>query len=235
MNESNTKNILFQVLYEDNHLIAVSKTNNVLVQSDKTGDAPLEELVKMYIKRKYNKPGNVFLGVIHRIDCPVSGLVLFARTSKALTRMNELFKKQEITKIYWAIVKNTPPQTHAQLHHFISRNTKINKSQVYKTQNPNTKEALLTYTYKAASQKYHLLEINLHTGRHHQIRAQLSYIGSPIKGDLKYGAKRSNPNGGISLHARSVTFMHPVTKQHIHIVAPCPQDDSLWQEFERSV
>ncbi|MCK9562490.1 MAG: RluA family pseudouridine synthase [Bacteroidales bacterium] len=235
MNESNTKNILFQVLYEDNHLIAVSKTNNVLVQSDKTGDAPLEELVKMYIKKKYNKPGNVFLGVIHRIDRPVSGLVLFARTSKALTRMNELFKKQEITKIYWAIVKNTPPQTHAQLHHFISRNTKINKSQVYKTQIPNTKEALLTYTYKAASQKYHLLEINLHTGRHHQIRAQLSYIGSPIKGDLKYGAKRSNPNGGISLHARSVTFMHPVTKQHIHIVAPCPQDDALWQEFERSV
>ncbi len=234
MNENNTKNTLFQVLYEDNHLIAVSKANNVLVQSDKTGDVPLEKLVKMYIKKKYNKPGNVFLGVIHRIDRPVSGLVLFARTSKALTRMNELFKKQKITKIYWAIVKNAPPQTHAQLHHFISRNKKINKSWISKTQGPNTKEALLTYTYKAASKRYHLLEVNLHTGRHHQIRAQLSYIGSPIKGDLKYGAKRSNPNGGISLHAHSVTFTHPVTKQHTHIVAPCPQD-ILWQEFERSV
>jgi len=223
--------MLFEVLYEDNHLIAVSKDNNVLVQSDKTGDAALEDLIKSYIKEKYNKPGDVFLGVIHRIDRPVSGIVLFARTSKALTRMNEQFKKKEISKTYWAIVKNRPAQEQARLRHFIGRNTKTNKSHVYETQRPDTKEALLTYSYKAASQKYHLLEIDLHTGRHHQIRAQLSYIGSPIKGDLKYGADRSNPNGGISLHAQSITFTHPVTKQEICITAPCPQD-VLWQEFE---
>ncbi len=220
----------FTVLYEDNHIIAVNKANNVLVQPDNTGDAALEDLVKDYIKKKYNKEGAVFLGVIHRIDRPVSGVVVFARTSKALSRMNEQMKKKQIKKMYWAIVKNRPKEPSAFIENYIVRNTKHNKSFVNETAGKDGKLASLTYNLKASSDNYHLLEIDLHTGRHHQIRCQLAGINCPIKGDLKYGFNRSNPDGGISLHARQVEFMHPVKKELIRIVAPCP-NDSLWAAF----
>jgi len=221
----------FTVVYEDNHIIAVNKENNILVQQDNTGDAALEDLVKTYIKDKYNKPGAVFLGVIHRIDRPVSGIVIFARTSKALTRLNEQLKKKQIQKTYWAIVKNRPEQDSALLEDYIVRDTKKNKSFAHSRPSKEGKLASLSYTLKASSENYHLLEIDLHTGRHHQIRCQLSKIGSPIKGDLKYGFSRSNPNGGISLHARSVSFLHPTTKEQLNIIAPVPQDN-LWRDFE---
>lgn len=217
------------VLYEDNHIIAVNKTCNEIVQGDKTGDTPLSEIVKAYIKDKYNKPGEVFLGVTHRLDRPTSGVVLFARTSKALTRLNEMFKSHEkIKKTYWAIVQNAPKQPQAKLENWLVRNEKQNKSYVAKPGTKDAKLAVLTYSTIAISDNYTLLEIQLETGRHHQIRCQLAAIECPIKGDLKYGAKRSNPDGGISLHARKIAFIHPVSKQEICITAPVP-NDKLWR------
>lgn len=228
-----------QVLYEDNHIIAVSKTCHEIVQGDKTGDTPLSDIVKAYIKEKYNKPGEVFLGVTHRLDRPTTGVVLFARTSKALTRLNQMFQSHEqIKKTYWAIVP-TPPQqlitsSPHPLENYLWRNEKQNKSYVVKPGTKDAKRALLTYQVIAQSERYTLLEINLETGRHHQIRCQLAAIGCPIKGDLKYGAKRSNPDGGISLHARKIEFIHPVSKQNICITAPVP-NDTLWQTLEKEI
>ena len=223
-----------QVLYEDNHIIAVSKTCHEIVQGDKTGDTPLSETVKAYIKEKYQKPGEVFLGVTHRLDRPTTGVVLFARTSKALTRLNAMFQSHEqIRKTYWAIVSTDKghqlmDQGEVRLENYLWRNEKQNKSFVVKAGTKDAKRAVLTYKAIAHSDRYTLLEINLETGRHHQIRCQLAAIGCPIKGDLKYGAKRSNPDGGISLHARRIEFVHPVSKLPISITAPVP-DDALWQ------
>ena len=223
-----------QVLYEDNHIIAVSKTCHEIVQGDKTGDTPLSETVKAYIKEKYNKPGEVFLGVTHRLDRPTTGVVLFARTSKALTRLNAMFQSHEqIRKTYWAIVSmdngnRIMDKGEVRLENYLWRNEKQNKSFVVKPGTKDAKRAVLTYKSIAHSERYTLLEINLETGRHHQIRCQLAAIGCPIKGDLKYGAKRSNPDGGISLHARRIEFVHPVSKLPISITAPLP-DDALWQ------
>ena len=223
-----------QVLYEDNHIIAVSKTCHEIVQGDKTGDLPLSESVKAYIKEKYQKPGAVFLGVTHRLDRPTTGVVLFARTSKALTRLNVMFQSHEqIRKTYWAIVQSPPPTPEGRLENYLLRNEQQNKSYVVKPNTQNAKRAVLTYQTIAQSDRYTLLEINLETGRHHQIRCQLAAIGSPIKGDLKYGAKRSNPDGGISLHARKIEFLHPVSKQEIAITAPVP-NDSLWHTLEKN-
>ena len=220
-----------EVLYEDNHIIAVNKTCNEIVQGDKTGDTPLSEIVKAYIKDKYNKPGEVFLGVTHRLDRPTSGVVLFARTSKALTRLNEMFKSHEqIRKTYWAIVQDSPKQPEARLENYLIRNEAQNKSYIAKPGAKEAKQAILSYRTLARGEHYTLLEVNLETGRHHQIRCQLAAIGCPIKGDLKYGAKRSNPDGGISLHARQIEFIHPVSKQNLCITAPVP-NDSLWQQF----
>ena len=216
------------VLYEDNHLIAVNKTNNEIVQGDKTGDTPLSEIVKKWLKEKHNKPGNVFIGVTHRLDRPVSGVVLFAKTSKALPRMNEMFKNGEVKKTYWAIVKTPPPAAEGELVHWLVRNEKQNKSYAYPTEKPNAKKAILSYKLIARSDRYCLLEVDLKTGRHHQIRCQLAKMGCPIKGDLKYGAERSNPDGGICLHARRASFVHPVSKESISIEAPTPVD-KLWQ------
>jgi len=219
-----------RILYEDNHLIAVNKLPSEIVQGDKTGDVPLSEDIKQYIKKKYNKPGNVYLGVIHRIDRPASGVVVFARTGKALTRMNELVKERRIEKRYWAIVKNRPENDEGELRNFLLKNEKKNKSFVVESKKVGAKEAILTYRLINESRDYKLLEINLLTGRHHQIRAQLSAIGCPIKGDLKYGFDRSNKDASISLHARSVSFIHPVTKQQINILAD-PLKDTLWNYF----
>ncbi len=219
------------VLYEDNHIIAVNKTCNEIVQGDKTGDTPLADTVKVYIKEKYHKPGEVFLGVTHRLDRPTSGVVLFARTSKALSRLNEMFKSHEqIRKTYWAIVQGAPKQVQARLENWLVRNEKQNKSYIAKSGAKEAKLAVLSYKTLVKGDHYTLLEVNLETGRHHQIRCQLAAIGCPIKGDLKYGAKRSNPDGGISLHARKIEFIHPVSKQDICITAPVPED-SLWQQF----
>lgn len=222
------------VLYEDNHIIIVNKTVSEIVQGDKTGDKPLSETVKEYLKEKYNKPGNVFCGVTHRLDRPTSGIVVFAKTSKALTRLNEMFKNKEISKTYWAVVKEVPRQPEGTLRHYLVRNEKQNKSYAYDKEKPNSKLAVLHYKLIARSDKYNLLEIDLETGRHHQIRCQLAKIGCPIKGDLKYGADRSNPDGGISLHARKISFIHPVSKTLIEVVAPVP-DDNLWQALEKTV
>lgn len=217
------------VLYEDNHIIAVNKTCNEIVQGDKTGDMPLSEIVKAYIKEKYNKPGEVFLGVTHRLDRPTSGVVLFARTSKALTRLNEMFKSHEqIHKTYWAIVQGAPKIPEARLENYLVRNEAQNKSYIAKPGAKEAKLAVLSYKTLVRGDNYTLLEINLETGRHHQIRCQLAAIGCPVKGDLKYGAKRSNPDGGICLHARRIEFIHPVSKQEICITAPVP-DDALWR------
>jgi 23S rRNA pseudouridine1911/1915/1917 synthase len=213
-----------QILHEDNHLIVVNKRVGDIVQGDKTGDKPLSEVVKEYIKQKYNKPGEVFLGVVHRLDRPTTGIVVFARTSKALTRMNELFSNRETQKTYWAIVKNRPSKTEDKLVHFLKRNEKNNTSKAHLKEVPDSKLASLDYKIIKELNNYFALEINLHTGRHHQIRAQLSAIGSPIKGDLKYGFDRSNPDGGIHLHARKLVFTHPVTKEIITIVAPTPNE-----------
>ena len=224
-----------QVLYEDNHIIAVSKTCNEIVQGDKTGDEPLSETVKAYIKVKYNKPGEVFLGVTHRLDRPTSGVVLFARTSKALARLNEMFKSHEqIRKTYWAIVEHAPKDPEGRLVHYLIRNEKLNKSFIASSKSESAKQAILSYRTLAQGERYTLLEINLETGRHHQIRCQLAAIGCVIKGDLKYGAKRSNPDGGICLHARKVEFVHPVSKQDISIVAPVP-DDNLWHALTNNL
>ncbi len=249
------------VLYEDNHIIAVSKTCNEIVQGDKTGDTPLSEMVKAYIKEKYHKPGEVFLGVPHRLDRPTSGVVLFARTSKALTRLNEMFKEKSVRddsstqwscrettlqrtglrKTYWAIVQGVPKQPEARLVNYLVRNEQQNKSYIVnpavqhsRSNNASPKLAVLTYKTLAKGEHYTLLEVNLETGRHHQIRCQLSAIGCPIKGDLKYGARRSNPDGGICLHARRIELVHPVSKEYITITAPVP-DDGLWRALTKEI
>jgi 23S rRNA pseudouridine1911/1915/1917 synthase len=213
-----------QILHEDNHIIVVNKRVGDIVQGDKTGDKPLSEVVKEYIKEKYNKPGEVFLGVVHRLDRPTTGIVVFARTSKALTRLNELFANRETQKTYWAVVKNKPPKDADVLVHFLKRNEKNNTSKAHSKEVPESKKASLDYKIIKALDNYFALEINLHTGRHHQIRAQLAAIGSPIKGDLKYGFDRSNPDGGIHLHARKLVFIHPVSKEPLQIIAPTPKD-----------
>ena len=221
------------VLYEDNHIIVVNKQSGEIVQGDKTGDTPLSDIVKTYLKEKYNKPGNVFLGVVHRLDRPVSGVVLFAKTSKALPRLNKLFAEHEkVKKTSWAIVGNKPPQESGTLTHWLTRNEKTNTAKAYDREVPNSKKAILDYRLIAASQRYFLLEIQLHTGRHHQIRCQLAKIGLPIKGDLKYGAPRSNPDGSICLHARHLELEHPVTHEILSITAPVPQN-ALWQAFAK--
>lgn len=219
------------VVYEDNHIIVVNKTASEIVQGDKTGDVPLSELVKQYLKEKYSKPGNVFLGVTHRLDRPVSGLVVFAKTGKALTRLNEMFRKGEVKKTYWAIVKQAPKEEEGELVNFLVRNEKQNKSYAYDREVPNSKKAILHYRLIGKSQNYSLLEVDLKTGRHHQIRCQLAKMGCPIKGDLKYGFPRSNPDGSICLHARRVRFVHPVSKELIDLVAPVP-DGNLWSCFK---
>lgn len=222
------------VLYEDNHIIAVSKTCNEIVQGDKTGDTPLSEIVKQYIKVKYNKPGDVFLGVTHRLDRPTTGVVLFARTSKALARLNDMFKSHEqIRKTYWAIVQGQPKEQEGRLVDYLKKDEAQNKSYIVSQGTKEAKEAVLSYKTLAVGDHYSLLEVNLETGRHHQIRCQLAAIGCPIKGDLKYGARRSNPDGGICLHARKIEFVHPVSKQDIVITAPVPQD-KLWNDLTDS-
>ena len=219
------------VVYEDDHLIIVNKSSSEIVQGDKTGDKPLAEMVKEYIKQKYHKPGNVFLGVVHRLDRPVSGLVVFARTSKALARLNEMFRTKEVHKTYWAIVGNCPPTEEGELVHWLVRNEKQNKSYAYDKEKPEAKKAILDYKLIGRSERYFLLEVDLKTGRHHQIRCQLAKMGCPIKGDLKYGSPRSNPDGSICLHARRVRFVHPVSKQEIDVTAPVPEGN-LWHSFQ---
>lgn len=219
------------VVYEDNHIIIVNKTASEIVQGDKTGDTPLSETVKQYLKEKYAKPGNVFIGVTHRLDRPVSGLVVFAKTSKALTRLNEMFRGSEVQKTYWAVVKNRPSLVEGELVHYLVRNEKQNKSYAYDAERPGSKKAVLHYRLIGRSQNYFLLEVDLKTGRHHQIRCQLAKMGCPIKGDLKYGFPRSNPDGSICLHARRVRFIHPVSKQLIDVEAPLPSGN-LWNGFE---
>ena len=222
------------VVYEDNHIIIVNKTASEIIQGDKTGDVPLSETVKQYLKEKYHKPGNVFIGVTHRLDRPVSGLVVFAKTSKALSRLNEMFKNSEVKKTYWAIVKQTPAETEGELVNYLVRNEKQNKSYAYDTEKPGSKKAILHYRLIARSDNYSLLEVDLKTGRHHQIRCQLAKMGCPIKGDLKYGFPRSNPDGSICLHARRVRFVHPVSKELIDVVAPVPSDN-LWRSLTSSL
>ncbi len=222
---SNKNNLL--VLYEDNHIIIVNKRPGDIVQGDKTGDQPLREVVKEYIAEKYNKPGNVYLGVVHRLDRPTSGIVVFARTSKALPRLNKLFANKEAQKTYWAVVKQKPQKENDTLIHWLKRNPKQNKSYAHKNEIPDSKKAVLEYKVIKKLDHYHLLEIDLHTGRHHQIRSQLSSIGSAIKGDLKYGSNRSNKDGSIHLHARKLAFVHPVKKESITIIAP-PPSDPIW-------
>jgi 23S rRNA pseudouridine1911/1915/1917 synthase len=219
-----------QILHEDNHIIVINKRVGDIVQGDKTGDKPLSEVVKEFIKEKYNKPGEVFLGVVHRLDRPTTGIVVFAKTSKALTRLNELFSNRETQKTYWAVVKNKPPKNEDNLVHFLKRNEKNNTSKAHLKEVPDSKKASLDYKIITTLDNYFALEINLHTGRHHQIRAQLSAIGCPIKGDLKYGFDRSNPDGGIHLHARKLVFLHPVSKEIITLVAPTPSD-TIWKSI----
>lgn len=220
-----------QVLYEDNHLIVINKRVGDIVQGDKTGDQPLSDVVKEYIKEKYNKPGEVYLGVVHRLDRPTTGIILFAKTSKALTRLNEMFKNRDTKKTYWAVVKDAPNEPKGILEHYLKRNPKNNTSKAHVKEVPDSKLASLDYTVIATLTNYTVLEINLHTGRHHQIRSQLSAIGSPIKGDLKYGFNRSNPDGGIHLHARKLEFIHPVAKTPVSIVAPLP-DEATWNNVK---
>lgn len=221
-----------RVVYEDNHIIVVYKESGEIVQGDKTGDTPLSDIVKDYIKEKYQKPGNVFLGVVHRLDRPVSGLVVFARTSKALSRLNEMFRTGDVHKTYWAITKEQPAELEGRLEHWLVRNEKQNKSYAYTREKPGAKKAILEYKVIGRTDNYNLLEVRLLTGRHHQIRCQLATMGCPIKGDLKYGARRSNPDGSISLLSRRVQFVHPVSKQLIDIVSPVP-DDNLWQDISK--
>lgn len=223
-----------EVLYEDNHIVIVNKAAGEIVQGDKTGDTPLVDIVRQWIKEKYNKPGNVFCGVTHRIDRPTCGLVVFARTSKGLSRMDELFRKGDVHKTYWAIVKNRPPQGAGTLTHYLTMRERNNKTYVSSSPTPGSVKAVLNYRVIASSDNYHLLEIELITGRKHQIRAQLSAIGCPIKGDLKYGAPRSNPDGGISLQSHRIHFVHPVSGNLIDVTAPVP-DDNLWQALAGKV
>jgi 23S rRNA pseudouridine1911/1915/1917 synthase len=225
---SNKNNL--QIIHEDNHIIVINKRVGDIVQGDKTGDQPLSEILKEYLKEKYEKPGEVFLGVVHRLDRPTTGIVIFARTSKALTRLNELFSNRETQKTYWAVVKNKPSKNTDTLIHFLKRNEKNNTSKAHLKEVPESKKASLDYTIIKELNNYFVLEINLHTGRHHQIRAQLAAIGCPIKGDLKYGFDRSNPDGGIHLHARKLVFIHPVTKVKLELVAPTPSD-AIWNSI----
>jgi 23S rRNA pseudouridine1911/1915/1917 synthase len=218
-----------EVIYEDNHIIAVNKNCNEIVQGDKTGDRPLSEIVKLWLKEKYAKPGNVFIGVVHRLDRPVSGAVVFAKTDKALSRLNSMFRNGEVRKTYWAVVKNRPERPEDRLVHYLVRNEQKNRSFASEQELQGSKRAELSYRLSGKSDNYYLLEVDLKTGRHHQIRCQLAKIGCPIKGDLKYGAERSNPNGGICLHARRVEFIHPVSKREIVIEAPVPE---YWLKFE---
>lgn len=223
-----------EILHEDNHLIVLNKKASDLVQGDKTGDEPLPERIKGYLKEKYNKPGNVFCGVVHRLDRPTSGALVFARTSKALERLNQQFREKETEKTYWAVVESKPPKNSDKLVHWLQKNEKQNKSYVVNKDAKNAKQAVLNYQLIASSDNYFLLEIELETGRHHQIRCQLAAIGCIIKGNLKYGAKRSNPDGSIYLHARKLHFTHPTTKEEIVIVAPTP-NDKLWHFFEEKI
>lgn len=216
-----------EVLFEDNHLLIVNKKSGDIVQGDKTGDKPLSDVVKEFIKEKYNKPGEVFLGVVHRLDRPTSGIIIFARTTKALERLNKMLRERTISKTYWAVVKNIPPKEKDSLIHFLKKNPKNNKSTVFSKETDASKKATLHYSILKKLDNYSLLEIDLETGRHHQIRAQLAYIGSPIKGDLKYGASRSNKDGSIHLHARKISFTHPVSKENISILAPIP-NEVIW-------
>lgn len=223
---SNKNNL--QVLHEDNHIIIINKRVGDIVQGDKTGDIPLSTIVKEYLKEKYNKPGDVFLGTVHRLDRPTTGIVVFAKTSKSLTRLNKLFSERATQKTYWAIVKNRPIPSQATLTHYLKRNPQNNTSVAYLKEVPDSKKAVLDYKIIQELEQYTVLEVDLHTGRHHQIRAQLKAIGSPIKGDLKYGFNRSNPDGGIHLHARKLSFLHPVTQTFLEITAPTPEE-SLWK------
>ena len=219
-----------QILHEDNHIIVINKRVGDIVQGDKTGDKPLSDVVKEYIKEKYNKPGEVFRGVVHRLDRPTTGIVIFARTSKALERLNTMFSNRETQKTYWAVVKNKPSKNEDNLVHFLKRNEKNNTSKAHIKEIPESKKASLNYKIIKTLDNYFALEINLHTGRHHQIRAQLAAMGCPIKGDLKYGFDRSNPDGGIHLHARKLAFLHPVSKESITIIAETPKD-TIWNSI----
>ena len=219
-----------EVLYEDNHIIIVNKRSGEIVQGDKTGDTPLSDIVKLWLKEKHQKPGNVFLGVVHRLDRPVQGLVVFAKTSKALSRLNDMFRTSDVHKTYWAITKNCPRQPEGTLVNWLTRNEKQNKSYAYDSERPGAKRAELQYHIIGHNDRYTLIEVKLLTGRHHQIRCQLAHIGCPIKGDLKYGAERSNPDGSISLLSIRVQFIHPVSKEPIDITAPLP--DRLWDTFK---
>jgi 23S rRNA pseudouridine1911/1915/1917 synthase len=223
-----------EVLFEDNHIIAVNKHPSDIVQGDKTGDTPLSDFVKQYIKEKYNKPGEVFVGTVHRIDRPVSGIVLFAKTSKALTRLNQMFQTKEIQKTYWAVVKNKPKNISGTLVHYLRKNEQKNMSKAFEKETPGALRSELEYELICSSDNYQLLEVKPHTGRHHQIRVQLSSMGCPIKGDLKYGFDRSNKDKSIHLHARKVEFIHPVKKEAIVIIAP-PPNEILWNEFMKRV
>ena len=220
-----------KVVYEDNHLIIVHKSSGEIVQGDKTGDTPLSDMVAAYIKQKYDKPGKAFVGVVHRLDRPVSGLVVFARTSKALARLNKMFADGQVHKTYWALVQNQPALPEGTLEHWLTRNEKQNKSYAYPREVPGSKKAILKYRLIGQSERYFLLEINLLTGRHHQIRCQLSAMGCPIKGDLKYGSKRSNADGSISLLSHRIDFIHPVSKEHIVVESPLPVDN-IWQNIK---
>ncbi len=220
------------ILYQDNHLLVVNKLSGELVQPDPSGEPALEQEVGEFLKVQGNKSGAAFVGVVHRIDRPVSGAVLFAKTSKALVRLNEQMRERGFNKIYWAVVENAPKEPQGELRHYILRNSKTNKSTALVSKKGDAKEAILRYKHLGSSDRYHLLEVELLTGRHHQIRAQLSAIGCPLKGDLKYGARRSNPDGSISLHSRSLSFTHPTTKENVSVLAPAPKD-ALWSFFER--
>lgn len=224
-----------QIVYEDNHLIIINKKSSEIVQGDKTGDMPLSEKVKNYLKQRDNKPGNVFCGVCHRLDRPVSGIVIFAKTSKALSRMNELFRDKTITKTYWAVVKNRPPQIKQRLTHFLIKNEQANKSKAFDTEKSGSLKAELEYKLLASISNYHLLQINLFTGRHHQIRAQLSAIGCPIKGDLKYGFDRSNANASIHLHSFKTEFIHPIKLEKISVTCKPDITDVVWKELAKMV
>jgi 23S rRNA pseudouridine1911/1915/1917 synthase len=221
---------MVEILYEDNHIIAVYKRSSDLSQGDKTGDSSIDNEIKDYLAKKYKKPGEVFLGVVHRLDRPVSGVILFARTSKALERLNEMFREKQVKKTYLAIVRERPPEDEAKITHFLKKNEVQNKSYVYDTEVKGSKEASLTYRLKGRSERFYLLEVELHSGRHHQIRAQLAKIGCPVKGDLKYGYPRSNEDGSISLFARKIEFIHPVKKEAVTITAHFPEGD-IWSVF----
>jgi 23S rRNA pseudouridine1911/1915/1917 synthase len=222
-----------QVLHEDNHVIVVNKRPSDIVQGDKTGDVTMPDQIKEFLRVKYNKPGNIFCGVVHRLDRPTSGAVVFAKTSKALTRLNEQFREKDTQKVYWAVVEKAPQSNTGHLENFLLKNEKQNKAYLHQKEVSGSKKAILDYRVLAQSDKYTLVEVTLHTGRHHQIRAQMAHIGCIIKGDLKYGAKRSNADGSIHLHARYLSFIHPTTKETIQITAPVP-DDSLWKWFENN-